>query len=197
MKQLGIKQYHSSAYHPESQGALERFHQTLKTMLRSYCLENGKDWDEGVHMLLFAVRETVQESLGFDPFDLVFGHSVRGPLSLLKDAWMSSTPPINLLKYVSTFRERLLNARQCAMSSLVSSQKRMKSHYDEGSSPRSFVPGEKVLVLFPVPGSPLKAKFSGPYEIIKKINDVDYVIRTPDRRRDSQVCHINMLKKYH
>ena len=28
--ELGIKQYRSSAYHPESQGALERFHQTLK-----------------------------------------------------------------------------------------------------------------------------------------------------------------------
>ena len=29
MHELGIKQYRSSAYHPESQGALERFHQTL------------------------------------------------------------------------------------------------------------------------------------------------------------------------
>ena len=30
MRELGIKQYKSSAYHPESQGALERVHQTLK-----------------------------------------------------------------------------------------------------------------------------------------------------------------------
>ena len=62
MNQLGIKQYKSSAYHPESQGALERFHQTLKTMIKMYCIENSKDWDEGVHLLLFAVRESVQES---------------------------------------------------------------------------------------------------------------------------------------
>ena len=41
MNQLGIKQYKSSAYHPESQGALERFHQTLKTMIRMYCTENS------------------------------------------------------------------------------------------------------------------------------------------------------------
>ena len=33
MHELGIKQYRSSAYHPESQGALERFHQTLKNMI--------------------------------------------------------------------------------------------------------------------------------------------------------------------
>ena len=76
MNQLGIKQYKSSAYHPKSQGALERFHQTLKTMIRMYCIENSRDWDEGVHLLLFAVRESVQESLGFSPFELVFGYVV-------------------------------------------------------------------------------------------------------------------------
>ena len=32
MYEIGIKQLTSSAYHPESQGALERFHQTLKNM---------------------------------------------------------------------------------------------------------------------------------------------------------------------
>ena len=85
MNQLGIKQFKSSAHHPESQGALERFHQTLKTMIKMHCIENSKDWDEGVHLLLFAVRESVQESLGFSPFELVFGHAVRGPLLLLKE----------------------------------------------------------------------------------------------------------------
>ena len=39
MAQLGIKQVKSSAYHPQSQRALKRFHQTLKTMMRSYCLQ--------------------------------------------------------------------------------------------------------------------------------------------------------------
>ena len=33
MHELGITQYKSSPYHPESQGALERFHQTLKNMI--------------------------------------------------------------------------------------------------------------------------------------------------------------------
>ena len=34
MCELGIEQYASSAYHPASQGALERFHQSLKNMIR-------------------------------------------------------------------------------------------------------------------------------------------------------------------
>ncbi|XP_037776259.1 uncharacterized protein LOC119573219 [Penaeus monodon] len=47
LQELGIKQTLSTAYHPESQGALERWHQTLKSMLRKFCLENQKCWDEG------------------------------------------------------------------------------------------------------------------------------------------------------
>lgn len=60
MAELNVKHNMSSSYHPESQGALERFHQTLKSMLRKFCAE--PKWDEGLPMLLFAVRETAQES---------------------------------------------------------------------------------------------------------------------------------------
>ena len=44
--------------------------------LRKYCLETEGCWDEGVPYVVFA-RETVQESLGFSPADLVFGHTPR------------------------------------------------------------------------------------------------------------------------
>ena len=43
MHKLGSKQYRSSAYHSESQGVLERFHQTLKNMIMSYCFDTEKD----------------------------------------------------------------------------------------------------------------------------------------------------------
>ena len=80
MYELGIEHYTSSAYHLDTQGALERFHQTLKNMIRTYCLDFDKDWNEGVHLLLFAAREAVQETLGFSPFELVFGRTFRSPL---------------------------------------------------------------------------------------------------------------------
>ena len=48
----------SSAYHPESQGALERWHQTLKAMLQKYCCETGLDWDEGLP--LYSLRNVMQ-----------------------------------------------------------------------------------------------------------------------------------------
>lgn len=83
-KTLNIKHAVSSAYHPESQGALERWHQTLKSMLCKYCLETEKSWDEEVSFVLFAAKEEVQESLGFSPAELVFGHTPRCLLRALK-----------------------------------------------------------------------------------------------------------------
>ena len=80
MYKLGIEHYN-----PESQGALERFHQTIKNMIRTYCLDFEKDWDGNVHLLLFDAREEVQETLGFSPFELVFGRTDRGPFKLIKE----------------------------------------------------------------------------------------------------------------
>ena len=101
MKELGVQHYRSSVYHPESQGAIERFHQTFKNMIRAYCLEYQMERDQGIHLLLFAVRESVQESLGFSPFKLVFGRTVRGPLKILKENWLAVEPPTSLLDQVS------------------------------------------------------------------------------------------------
>ena len=78
MCQLGIEH----KYHPQTQGAIERFYQTLKNMMRMHCLEQNKDWDEGVYLLLFAVWKSVHEGLGFSPFEIVFGHVPHGPLKL-------------------------------------------------------------------------------------------------------------------
>ena len=197
MHELGIKQYKSSAYHPESQGALERFHQTLKNMIRSYCFDTEKDWDEGIHLLLFAVRESVQESLGFSPFELVFGHTVRGPLKLLKEKFLSDDDSsLNLLQYVSDFKIRLSKACEAARSNLKSAQSKMKLRYDENAQDRNFEPGDKVHALLPIPGKPLQARYYGPYTVDKKLSDLNYIVNTPGRRKQKQLCHINMLKKY-
>lgn len=195
LTQLHIKHIVSSPYHPESQGSLERFHQTLKTMLRTYCTESEKEWDEGLPLLLFAVRETVQESLGFSPAELVFAHTVRGPLKLLKENWLSEGQSIvNVLDYVSSFRERLHRACELAQSALSDAQSKMKEHFDKRATARSFEKGDQVLL--PLLGSVLQAKFSGPYVVERKLSDTDYIIRTPDRRRKTRVCHINMIKRY-
>ena len=195
---LQIKKIVASPYHPQSQGALERYHQTLKSMIRCYCEENSSDWDRGIPLLLFATREVPVESLGFSPFELVYGHSVRGPLKLLQESFLGDDhTPISVSNYVSEFQERLIESLNSAHEKLRSSQAKMKTWYDKRSRERKFVVGDKVLVLLPIFGQPLKSKFCGPYDVIKKLSDVNYVISTPDRRKNSRVCHVNMLKLFH
>ena len=108
-----------------------------------------------------------------------------GPLLLLKEKWLDEDPEkISVLKYVATFKDQ-------------ESQSKMKVWYDRKAKSRCFEPGDRVLVLFPVVGNPLQAKYSGPYKVVKKISDTNYLVKTPDRRKETQVCHINMLKAYH
>lgn len=201
MHSLGVSTRTSSPYHPERQGVLERFHQTLKRMLKKYCFDTGNDWDEGVPFVLFGVRETVQESLRFSPAELVFGHSVRGPLKVLKEKMLGlendESPRVNVLDYVTCFRQRVQGACSFAREFLSQSQDKMKRQFDKSAVPRSFDPGDLVLVLLPIPGSALSACFTGPYEVLEKVSDTDYVISTPNRTRRKRVCHVNMLKTYH
>ena len=121
-----------------------------------------------------------------------------GPLLLLKEKWLDEDPEkISVLKYVATFKDRLFRAGQIAKRNLQESQNKMKVWYDRKAKSRCFEPGDGVLVLFPVVGNPLQAKYSGPYKVVKKISDTNYLVKTPDRRKETQVCHINMLKAYH
>ena len=197
MSELNIEQYKSSAYYPESQGALERFHLTLKNMIRTYCFQTVKHWDEEIHLLLFASRESVQESLGFSPFELVFGHSVRGPLKLMKEKLLSDRQVLtNLFRYVSDFKLKFSTASELAQKNLRSSQAKMKARYNKHTVDRNFKEGDQVLALLPFPGRPLQARYFGPYTVARKISHVNYIVRTPERRKSKQLCHINMLKKY-
>lgn len=117
-------------------------------------------------------------------------------MRLLREEWgsQSTDHPRNILGYVSSFREHLHRACECAREALSEAQSKMKGRYDHKAVSCEFVPGDKVLVLLPVLGSALQARFSGPYEVESKLSETDYVICTPDRRRKTRVCHINMLK---
>ena len=90
-------------------------------------------------------------------------------LLLLKEKWLDEDPEkISVLKYVATFKDRLFRAGQIAKRNLQESQSKMKWWYDRKAKSRCFEPGDRVLVLFPVVGNPLAAKYSGPYKVVKK-----------------------------
>jgi len=95
-------------------------------MVRTFCLQYEKDWDDGVHLLLFAGRDDVQEFIGFSPFELVIGHTVREPLQLVKEKWLDEHTELNLLDYVSKFKEKIYFACKVAQDNLKHVQHRIK-----------------------------------------------------------------------
>ncbi|XP_069167999.1 uncharacterized protein [Procambarus clarkii] len=192
----GITQIRSSPYTPESQGAIERFHSTLKTMLRVFCAEQGAEWDETVCPALFAIQDAVVESLGFSLFQLVYGHEVHSPLSMLKEQLRSGVAMKSVDEYVCKFRERLGSAKKFAAEHLRKAQRKMSDWYDRKAVPMEFQVGTWVMVLLPGKRKVTEPRFEGPYRVVKRIGQVSYEISKPDRPRKTQVCHIDRLKPY-
>ena len=196
MLNLGIKHITSSPYHPQSQGSIERFHQTLKTMLKKYCMGYEENWDKDLPYMLFAIRSVPNEALGLSPFDIIFAQ-VRGPLEILREVWEEEKVDENLLEFLAHSRKKLLDRWNFAKEHMTKYQAQMKENYDIKVKPRKFKVGEKVLVLLPVSGRPLHATFSGSYRISKCVSTVNYLVETPNCRKKFQLCHVNMLKRYH
>eukprot|EP00063_Salmo_salar_P026974 XP_014001809.1 PREDICTED: uncharacterized protein LOC106572279 [Salmo salar] len=198
-RQLGIKGLRTTPYHPQTDGLVERFNQTLKNMLRKFVADTGKDWDKWLPFLLFAYREVPQASTGFSPFELLYGWPVQGPLDLLKKCWEGSpvaTSGQGIVQYVLQMRDRLERYREEARANLQQAQKAQKRGYDQHARHRAFEPGQKVLLLLPSSTSKLLAQWQGPYLIGRKMGPVTYEVLHPDKGKEKQTYHVNLLKAW-
>lgn len=119
MKIIGTKLRFSTPGHPQSNGTVERWNRTFKNMLSHAIAENQRDWDRIVPFLLWAYREVPNETTGVSPFELLYGRSPTGPLSILKNYWIGKTPRPDSLntdieKYLESLADRLKEAREWA-----------------------------------------------------------------------------------
>jgi len=124
---LSLKQLVTTAYHPISNGLIEKFNGTLKNMLRHMCAEKPKDWDRYVGPLLFACRVVRQDSLGYSPFELLYGRTVRGPMSILRELMTHEVaePEVKTTyEYVLDLKDRLQSTCELAQAELQKSQTR-------------------------------------------------------------------------
>lgn len=51
--------------------------------------------------IFFAYRDTTQESIGFSPFELVYGHTVRGPMRILRELWTKEVTDPDIKQLIS------------------------------------------------------------------------------------------------
>ena len=195
---LHVHPIRTSPYHPQTDGLVERFNQTLKSMLRRTATNEGKDWDKLLPYLLFAYREVPQASTGFSPFELLYGRNVRGPLDVLRESWEASQrSEESVVSYVLSTREKLKEMSDIVQENLKKVQDKQKQWYDKDARLREFSPGDPVLVLLPTSTSKLLAQWQGPYQVLKRMGKVTYLIDMHDKRKRKRIFHVNMLKEFH
>lgn len=193
---LQIKSINTTAYNPKCNGTCENFNKTLKQMLKKITEDHPEIWDRYLQPLLFAYREVPQLSTGFSPFELLFGHEVRGPLFLIKDRILQDNTrhdEIPITEYVIQMREKIKQMLKMSNENEQKSKLKEKYYYDRNCRKRSFKLGDKVLLLLPTSNNKMLAEWKGPYEVVRRINKVDYVVRIEDTER---MFHINMLKPF-
>lgn len=155
---LQVHLIRTTPYHPQTDGLVERFNRTLKSMLRK-CANEGKDWDKLIPYLLFAYREVPQASTGFSPFELLYGRSVRGPLDILRESWEAGKKSgESIVSHVLSIREKMEQMFDLVDQNLREAQNRQKQWYDQNSSVRGFQPDDQVLVLLPTSTNKLLAQ---------------------------------------
>lgn len=144
---LSIQHLTSSPYHPQCNGLVQRFNGTLKSMLKKLCVERPTDWDRYLEAVLFAYREVKQDTLGFSPFELLYGRTVTGPMAILRGLWSKEIPEEeaqSTFQYVFELRNKLEDMCKLVQDSLKESHVKSKKHFDRKARLRQLEPGDKV-----------------------------------------------------
>ena len=81
MRESHIAQAHSTTYHPQTNGLVERQNRTLVNMLRVYCSRLKTDWDKYLPQVAGAYTSKQHLTMGISPFMILTGRERAMPLT--------------------------------------------------------------------------------------------------------------------
>ena len=81
MRRSQVAQAHSTTYHPQTNGLVERQNRTLVSMLRVYCSRYMTDWDRYLPQVMGAYNSTQHSTTGVSPHMMLTGHEKSLPLT--------------------------------------------------------------------------------------------------------------------
>ncbi|UYV81901.1 K02A2.6-like [Cordylochernes scorpioides] len=149
-------------------------------------------YDEILPFITHAYNTTIQETTGYSPFFLLFG---REPMSLLDD---DNIPPDSNMddydEYIENYLDKIARTRQVVINNTEKTQERLKRNYDKKHIEKIYEPGHLVAVWTPVRKigkcEKLLRKYFGPYRILKKLSNVNYLIEPKDNPgQDPLIVH--------
>ena len=166
---MGVKKVNTTAYHPQTDGLVERFNRSLREMLAKYGRHYGAEWDRHLPYLLFAYRTRVHSSTKESPFFLLFGRDPRIPtetaLSQPRHRYQ-----VDMDDYILELVSGLTQAWRIAHESVMKSQESQKRQHDKVAKERNMSVGDRVMVHMPHLESDVNRKMAlphhGPYRIV-------------------------------
>lgn len=141
-KLLQIEKIQTSAYHPQSNGALERSHRTLAEYLRNFTNGDTSTWDSWLPFAMFSYNSTPHSSTNYMPFEILYGFKPNIPSSLQTNHEVM----YNFDDYVNELKYRLQTSYSIAKKNLLDQKEKSKMRYDRNSQESSFNIGDLVLL---------------------------------------------------
>lgn len=93
---LGTQLHRTTAYHPQANGLVERFHRHMKASLRARL--NGPDWVDELPWVLLGIRTAPKEDLNCSSAELVYGTPLAVPGDFFATEGESQDPSATLLQ---------------------------------------------------------------------------------------------------
>ncbi|XP_055502384.1 protein NYNRIN-like [Leucoraja erinacea] len=99
---LGVQLHHNTAYHPQANGLVERFHRQLKAALKARL--TGPDWMDELPWVMLGIRTAPKEDLASSSAELVYGSTLTVPGEFVPSAPEQQETPSSTLQRL---RERV------------------------------------------------------------------------------------------
>lgn len=195
-KLFKIDKINTTAYHPESNGALERTHKVLTEYLRCFCTEKQTQWNDWVPFAVFAYNTTPHTVTKFTPFELLFGRIANLPGELQKG---KPGPLYNYEDLVQGLRFKLKASYEIARNNIVKAKENQKEQYDtRRANPIKLEVGMQVLMQNESvklgTSKKLNCPWLGPYEITKVYDNNNIEISLGKNK--TKRIHTNRVKLF-
>ena len=149
---LGSELHPTTAYHPQANGLVERFHRDMKASLRARLDAAGDNWTDQLPWVLLGLRTVVKEDLKASSAELVYGE----PLAVPGDFVAPSTDTDS-----SQLLERLRDEVQRLRPIPTSRHGRQPEHV-----PDNLKSADYVFVRHDGHKGPLQRPYRGPYRVL-------------------------------
>jgi IS30 family transposase len=187
---LNIKQTRTTAYHPATDGNVERFNRTMGDMLSTALTNDVNTWDEYLPYVIFLYNTSVHASTNETPHYLLFGQDPIEPDDISSVTARKRCIDNECDEYFRLWRESIEIARE----NFRKAQTSQKKWYDRGTKQVTYKIGDTILLRDMKLRSKLAPRWEGPYVVTRKLGQLNYAVIKSQTSSTELIVNVNRMK---